>query len=253
MNTSILAAEDNETNQHVLRRQLTLLGYSVDIAYNGSDGLKRWEENDYDLIMTDLLMPKMDGYELAATIRDREAGQRRIPIIALTAVATKGEAQRCQAAGMDDYLSKPAQLAGLRSMLQKWLPRTVDPGPDPESPPNSSSPDPIVKVPVDISALKKLVGDDAAVISELLRTFRIDSENIATELTNSCINGHLERAANMAHTLKSSARTVGAFKMGELCADIESAAKGARPEALWEFARTLQVEIEIVRRYLESL
>lgn len=253
MEKLILIAEDNETNQDVLLRQLTLLGYSADVASNGSDALKRWEENDYSLLMTDLRMPKMDGYQLAAAIRDREVGQRRMPIIALTAVAVSGEAQRCRAAGMDDYLPKPAQLAELKTMLRKWYHRTVEQGAGPGSPAGRSAHDPAVKVPVDINALKNLVGDDSTVISQLLCTFKVNSAKIAAELTNACKNSHLERAAALAHTLKSSARTVGAFRLGDLCADIETAAKGGRTGALRTLVPNLEAEIGIVCRFLESL
>ncbi|MDO8930849.1 MAG: ATP-binding protein, partial [Rhodocyclaceae bacterium] len=101
----ILVAEDNETNQKVIVQQLALLGFAADVADDGKAALERWQSGDYALLLTDLHMPAMDGYELAAAIRDNEAGQRRIPIIALTANALKGEAERCRAVGMDDYLS----------------------------------------------------------------------------------------------------------------------------------------------------
>ncbi|MDO8934262.1 MAG: response regulator, partial [Rhodocyclaceae bacterium] len=113
-------------NQKVILQQLALLGYAADVAGDGQEALERWQSGDYGLLLTDLLMPEMDGYELAAAIRDNEAGQRagkrRIPIVALTANALKGEAEHCRAIGMDDYLSKPAQLVDLGTMLEKWLP-----------------------------------------------------------------------------------------------------------------------------------
>ncbi|MDO8934260.1 MAG: CHASE domain-containing protein, partial [Rhodocyclaceae bacterium] len=141
----ILVAEDNEINQKVILQQLALLGYAADVAADGRAALERWQSGDYGLLLTDLHMPEMDGYELAAAIRDNEAGQRagkrRIPIIALTANALKGESERCRAVGMDDYLSKPAQLVDLGAMLEKWLPaNAVLPAPtfsetQPPSPP----------------------------------------------------------------------------------------------------------------------
>ena len=132
----ILVAEDNEINQKVILQQLVLLGQAADIANNGREALKRWQSGDYAILFADLHMPEMDGYELTAAIRAaeksgaNETGKRRIPIIAFTANALKGEAERCLAIGMDDYLSKPVQLADLRAMLGKWMPViTSDPIP----------------------------------------------------------------------------------------------------------------------------
>ncbi|MDO8465666.1 MAG: PAS domain S-box protein, partial [Gallionella sp.] len=124
----ILVAEDNEINQKVLLQQLKLLGKTADVASDGREALELWQSGDYGLLFTDLHMPKMDGYELAIAIRAaekataKETNQPRIPIIAITANALKGEADHCRAIGMDDYLSKPVQLVNLKAMLEKWLP-----------------------------------------------------------------------------------------------------------------------------------
>ena len=120
----ILIAEDNEINQKVLAHQLRLLGFSADIAANGAEALELLRRRDYRLLLTDLHMPVMDGYQLAAAVRTAEAGKRRMGIVALTANAVKGEADRCRSLGMDDYMTKPVQLAALGVMLNKWLPGT---------------------------------------------------------------------------------------------------------------------------------
>ncbi len=117
----ILVAEDNEINQLVIQHQLQLLGYAADVADNGREALRRWEGGDYALLLTDLHMPELDGYELTAAIRQGDAGRPRIPIVALTANALKDELERCRAAGMDDYLSKPVAVADLGAMLERWL------------------------------------------------------------------------------------------------------------------------------------
>jgi signal transduction histidine kinase/ActR/RegA family two-component response regulator len=123
--TLILVAEDNEINRMVIRHQLQLLGYSADIAHNGRDALRQWQSGDYALLVTDLHMPEMDGYDLALAIRAREAGRLRIPIIALTANAAQAELERCRMVGMDDVLTKPAALADLQAMLERWTPVPV--------------------------------------------------------------------------------------------------------------------------------
>ncbi|WP_239288760.1 PAS domain S-box protein, partial [Candidatus Nitrotoga sp. 1052] len=184
----VLVAEDNEINQKVIRQQLALLGYAADIAGDGREALKRWGSGDYALLLTDLHMPEMDGYQLTAAIRVDEvskAGKRRIPIVALTANALKGEAEHCRAVGMDDYLSKPVQLADLKATLAKWLPAAAaSPAtPAPPVPPAPPATAPAAAAgPVDVSVLEGLVGNDPAVISELLRDFRSSSVRIAAEL-----------------------------------------------------------------------
>jgi PAS domain S-box-containing protein len=117
----ILVAEDNEMNRNVIARQLKLLGYAADVAGDGQDALERWRSGDYALLLTDLHMPLLDGYQLAQSIRAEEKSGTRIPIIALTANALKGEADRCREVGMDDYRSKPSPLAELKSVLGTWL------------------------------------------------------------------------------------------------------------------------------------
>ncbi len=120
----ILVAEDNRINQIVIQQQLRSLGYTADVVPDGREAFKRWESGDYALVVTDLQMPEMDGYELSAAIRalERKKGREPIPIVALTANALKDEALRCEAAGMNDYLTKPAGLAELKAVIEKWLP-----------------------------------------------------------------------------------------------------------------------------------
>jgi len=120
----ILVAEDNPTNQNVILQQLALLGFAADVTSDGREALDYWRNGDYALLLTDLHMPKMDGYELTTAIRAEENSARHIVIIAWTADATKGEERRCLNVGMDDYLSKPTPLANLKAILKKWLSNT---------------------------------------------------------------------------------------------------------------------------------
>jgi CheY-like chemotaxis protein len=119
----ILVAEDNETNRDVLREQLRLLGYCADMAEDGREALEKWRSGRYALLLTDCHMPHVDGFALTAAIREAEAPGAHLPIIAITANAMQGEAQRCLQAGMDDFLSKPLRLQELAPVLEKWLPR----------------------------------------------------------------------------------------------------------------------------------
>jgi CheY-like chemotaxis protein len=117
----VLVAEDNVVNQKVIVRMLEKLDCRVDMTANGLEVLEALAQMPYDLILMDCQMPEMDGYAATSTIRTREteSGQH-IPVIAMTANAMQGDRDRCLAAGMDDYLSKPVKSEQLAVMLEKW-------------------------------------------------------------------------------------------------------------------------------------
>jgi CheY-like chemotaxis protein len=119
----ILIAEDNAINRAVLQAQLQLQGFASEAAIDGIGALAMWRSGRYALLLTDCYMPNMDGFELTTAIRLAEPAGTHIPIVAITANALQGEAQRCLAQGMDDYLSKPIIKADLIALLNKWLPQ----------------------------------------------------------------------------------------------------------------------------------
>ena len=118
----ILVAEDNPTNQKLILWQLNLLGYDADVAANGALAFARWTTGDYDLVITDLHTTEMSDYELAAAIRAAAPGIR-LPILAMTASAERGDPDPACMVGMNEYLTRPLHLAKLRAALLKWLPR----------------------------------------------------------------------------------------------------------------------------------
>jgi CheY-like chemotaxis protein len=157
----ILLAEDNPTNQDVIRRQLNLLGRACEIVDNGQEALDAYGRGRYALILTDCHMPVMDGYELTGRIRGLEQDSGgHIPIVAVTANALQGEAERCIAAGMDDYVSKPIAMPALIATLEKWLPapRTAA-APVPVTAPASTN-GAGTSGAVDARAIKDMFGDD---------------------------------------------------------------------------------------------
>jgi two-component system, sensor histidine kinase and response regulator len=117
----VLVAEDNPVNQMVLENQLAHLGYDVVTVGNGREVLERLEIGDFDLLLMDCQMPVLDGYETARRVRQNEVGSRHLPIIALTAHAMKGDREKCLAAGMDDYLSKPFTEKDLDLAIRRWV------------------------------------------------------------------------------------------------------------------------------------
>lgn len=125
--TTILIVEDNAVNRKVLLKQVEMLGYQVLAATNGEEALTIWDQQVIDLIFMDCLMPVIDGYEATAIIRQRERenlGKKSV-IIGLTASALPGDREKCLAAGMDDYLAKPAFVADLKRVFSRWLPQEV--------------------------------------------------------------------------------------------------------------------------------
>ena len=234
----ILVAEDNEYNQKVILQQLLLLGRTADIANNGVEAFERWQSGAYAILITDLHMPLMDGYELTEAIRAAEDGHSRIPIIAFTANALKGEADHCKAIGMDDYLSKPVQLAHLKTMLKKWQPVVC------------SAPIDSPRVAVDVKVLAALVGEDRAVLAEFLTDFHDSANKIATEIRLAALARGLQAAGALAHKLKSAARSVGAVTLGELCADMEKAGKANNGDTLARLLPRFDLEMARVNAYL---
>ncbi len=247
----ILVAEDNETNQKVILYQLALLGFAADVESNGREALKRWRSGDYALLLTDLHMPKMDGYELSTAIRALESGARHIVIIALTANALKGEALHCREVGMDDYLIKPAPLADLQTMLKKWLLNTDATVPSDDLMTPAAEDD--LRNPVDVTVLVTLIGDDPVIRKDFLQDFRRGARQIATELKAAYGAGQVAQVSALAHRLKSSARAVGALGLGEVCDKIEQAGGTGQVEMLTALFPLFETEITVVDKYLETL
>ena len=125
---TVLLAEDNPVNQEVAFSMLDLLGCHVDVVSNGHEAIEATAATHYDIILMDCQMPDIDGFEATKTIRDREAlmpagPHSHVPIIALTANAMHGDRERCLAAGMDDYVSKPFTKEKLQAILAHWCPQ----------------------------------------------------------------------------------------------------------------------------------
>jgi PAS domain S-box-containing protein len=246
----ILVAEDNLNNQRVILRQLGLLGYSADIANTGRDALELWRSGIYELLVTDLHMPEMDGYELVRAIRSEAGRGSRLPVIALTATATRGEQERCRTAGMDDYLTKPTRLLTLQNVLEKWLPPRGRTTRSHSAPATNWGED---DQPIKLGVLASIVGDDPLVLRQFVEDFRVAASKTAIDISRACQVGDVRTATDAAHQLKSSARTVGAMDLAELCQAIETAGGAADIEKLKTHSRGFELEMAKVLDYVGLL
>lgn len=232
----ILVAEDNEINRKVIRQQLTLLGYDAELAEDGRAAFALWRSGRHALLLTDLHMPEMDGFELAAAIRREEGENRHLPIVALTADALRGKETLCREAGMDDFLAKPASLERLQAMLGKWLPLDSPPWMAPAGAAGAMMAGNESLAVLDTEVLAKLVGDDPGLIADFLVDFLVAAEKAAQDIGTFVAAADWQAVAAEAHKLKSSARAVGALTLGELCAKLEIASKAADGETIRSLA-----------------
>lgn len=261
----ILVAEDNPTNQDVIRRQLNLLGYAAEMKDDGAQALEAWKNKPYALLLTDCNMPEMDGFELTKAIRSSEdKDDTPFPIIAITANALQGEAERCLAAGMDDYLSKPIDMQKLESILSKWMPVSAAIQIDDEdeiesaSKPDAAANHPAESIdngddPIDPNALLSVFGDDQETFVAILKDFVEPATNILEEIKVAFEEKSLEGIVAATHKLKSSARSIGANGLADICANMEAAGKINDWSTIENEYSQLAPESESVFTYISNL
>jgi PAS domain S-box-containing protein len=223
----LLVAEDYGPNQLVLRQQLGTLGCDVDVVNDGVAALTRWTQQRYDLILSDLDMPRMGGHALARAIRsqEHEVGRANVPIIAISAAVVAGERGRCIAAGMDDMLTKPISLEDLQRSLQRWL------APDGSVVPKDSaqavdlSPAPVAgEMPVlDLASLYHVLGQVSTDTARALLAIFFEATETGLQALSQPGVENASLAREM-HRQIASARTVGAFRYAELAQALEQAA-----------------------------
>jgi signal transduction histidine kinase/HPt (histidine-containing phosphotransfer) domain-containing protein len=216
----VLVAEDNPVNQKVAGLMLEKLGYAVDLVGTGREALSAASRQAYVAVFMDGQMPGMDGYEAATRIRALEVGgNRRTPIIALTASAMRGDREKCLAAGMDDYLTKPLSPEQLAATLARWVPGAgaASPLPVRQDPPAARA-----TGPVDFEVLQELLTVTRPdFIRELLVLFFQDAAVALTDLRIAWREDDLEGWRSLGHKLRSSCATVGAVAMMEVCTRME--------------------------------
>ena len=256
----ILLVEDNAVNQEVARVMLEDLGASVKVAGNGRHALTALAHQPFDLVLMDCQMPEMDGFEALRLLRDAEATPhlalaRQLPVVALTAHALAGDAERCFAAGFDDYLAKPVKQGQLAAVIMRlWRNAAPRAG---QEPPPAPPPPPSVADEGEAAVL------DAAALERIIDMERRGATNLMSRLADTYIDsaGRLMAAAERAladhdaaglrqaaHTLKSSSANLGARELAQRCAALELLARnGDLDEARRQWPAVLPDYERVVR------
>ena len=240
----VLVAEDNTINQKVVQAHLHALGYEVDIVGDGLAALDALDEvHDYAAVIMDGQMPRMDGYEAtrAQRTRETELGRRRVPIIALTAHAMKGDRSTAFAAGMDDYLSKPFTQQQLEKALVRWA----------MQPAVNAANQPLETLDTTVtSQLLELEEEEPGFLCEVIDSFFATAEECMEKMATAIANDDLEGLRAAAHMVRGSSQQLGARRFGATCEKLEAMTNAAEaPPTL----RDLEHDLEHAREALTRL
>ena len=259
----ILLAEDNPTNQLVALGLLKKMGLSAEIAENGQRALEMLQAQAYDLVLMDVQMPELDGHEATRRWRQWEAShsQTQVPIIALTAHAMRGDQQRCEAAGMDDYLSKPIRPQALMAALQRWLPlnphaktkkqsANVSPHAQNLAPQNQAAPHAVVLN--QASLFDRLLGD-SDLVKAVVQTFLQEIPKQLEDLKSSLAVGDAKTSERLAHSIKGACANLSGEAMRDHAKQIEQACQRADLLRGQELFSALQQEFLKLANELENL
>jgi PAS domain S-box-containing protein len=224
----VLLAEDGLVNQRVAVGFLKRAGHEVTVAENGEAAIRCWEDQPFDIILMDVQMPIMDGLEATTTIRTRESALgKRIPIIAMTAAAMKGDKERCLAVGMDDYVSKPIAPDSLFATMAKYVDGLIATEPVPAIERENDQ-----REIVDFDLALTQVPGGVAVLQDLARIFLTECPKLLKDLRQGLADENVEATQRAVHTLKGAARIMAANRLTEISSELETLAKDEQLETV---------------------
>ncbi|MDB6029128.1 MAG: hypothetical protein JWM68_5351 [Verrucomicrobiales bacterium] len=246
----ILLAEDNPINCKVALAMLKRLGYTADVVTNGVEALSSLKRTAYDVVLMDCQMPEMDGYETTAHIRKREEGAAvKTIIIATTANAMKGDREKCLAAGMDDYVSKPIDLKELVAVLNKWESHTDNARPSASS---ALSDLPMPEAAVDMARLQEMADHDPIALQELVSLYLTQARDQMQKLQAAIQNSDLKLVATHAHSFLGASATCGMKRIVVPLRAIEQAARNGNVVDLETLFNTASSELNVIDTFFKS-
>lgn len=226
----ILVAEDNHVNQILAVALLNKLGHHTDVAANGKEAVEAIRSLPYDLVLMDVMMPEMDGYEATEEIRAMPAPKNTVPVIALTANAMRGDDAICLSRGMDDYLAKPIDVSKLTTAINRWGYQKFGPRKIGAKASHDDHPEaPVIDRDI-IDGLINTVGPVTA--RNLMETYCQEAGDLMARLLAAHGSGDFEAARMAAHDLKSTSGSFGAWLLRETAKDAEFAARDKDNEKL---------------------
>ena len=243
-NVRVLVAEDHPVNQKVIARMLEALGCVSDVVADGHQAVERVREADVDLVLMDCQMPGLDGYEATRAIRGLEGQRAEVPIVAMTALALRGDRERCLEAGMDDYLSKPVTVEALQAALGRWA-RTDPATPSGRAARSEPQPGQAVdgRVIEDLRRLGKTCGSD--ILGDAVELFLHHGPAQLLELRQAVESGDDDTARTVAHTMKGAAQTLGANRLAQACSALEESTRCQELNAA--VSHLVEIEVEFGR------
>ncbi len=227
--SKVLLADDNEINQQVTKEFLEKAGLIVTIANNGKEVIEKVAQAEFDLVLMDVQMPKMGGFEATGCIR-RSPRFSNLPIVAITAQAMIGDREKCIEAGMDDYITKPIDINELFSALAKWIKPKEREITDTNTGKKNFQADEkqsdeahLLTLPgIDVESGYRRVGGNMKLYKKLLIKFRNDYSNSFYEIKAALNNDNLEEAERSAHNIKGVVGTLGVNKLYKIAGDLEA-------------------------------
>ena len=253
----ILLAEDNEINQQVAREILEQAALVVEIANNGLEAVEMVQKNQYDVILMDIQMPEMGGFEATKEIRNLESDTRNIPIIAMTAHAMAGDREKSIEGGMNDHVTKPIDPDQLFSALVKWIePGEREVPKEFEAKVKEKSEDEMLPVELPGISIKsglKKVGGNKKLYRKLLGKFLDSNKEVINEIKTTLAAGDTETAARLAHTVKGVSGNLGAEDLFPAAADLEKAIKQGETDSLDSLLDSFESHLNVVMGGIEVL
>ena len=239
----ILLAEDNAVNQKVALRLLERMGYRADVAANGLEALAALERQPYDVVLMDVQMPEMDGLEASRRIKQNWPPGARPRIIAMTANAMQGDRERCLAAGMDDYITKPIRTEALVAALSQTQPKS--------RPTDSQLKSEAAINPKKFESFRQTMGADF--ILEVIEVFNEDAPKLLQDMQHALTTHDADLFRRAAHSLKSNSAEFGAVKLSEMAKELEMMGKAGRLAEVSEKVARAEAEYEMVKKALQEL